>query len=82
MCAPAPHAIWRTFRRPFRSPFCRTCTLETYDFDRAGCIKCGAAPTVTTARHFRGRRDLVSAEHSMRTTVGYGDPARGQAREL
>ena len=31
--------------------------------------------------HGKGRRDL-SAEHSMRVTVGYGDPARGQAREL
>ena len=28
-----------------------------------------------------GRRDL-SAEHSMRITVGHGDPARGQARKL
>ena len=31
--------------------------------------------------HGKGRRDL-SAEHSMRITVGYGDPARGQARKL
>ena len=31
--------------------------------------------------HGKGRRDL-SAEHSMRVTVGYGDPARGQARKL
>ena len=29
----------------------------------------------------KGRRDL-SAEHSMRIIVGYGDPARGQARKL
>ena len=29
----------------------------------------------------KGRRDL-SAEHSMRITVDYGGPARGQAREL
>ena len=41
MCA--PHAIWRTIRRPFRSPSCLSCTWETYDFDRAGCLKCGAA---------------------------------------
>ena len=40
MCA--PHAIWRTIRRPFRSPSCVNCTWETYDFDRAGCLKCGA----------------------------------------
>ena len=31
--------------------------------------------------HAKGRRDL-SAEHSMRMSVGYGDPARGQARKL
>ena len=31
--------------------------------------------------HGKGRRDL-SAEHYMRITVGYGDPARCQAREL
>ena len=31
--------------------------------------------------HGKCSRDL-SAEHSMRITVGYGGPARGQAREL
>ena len=31
--------------------------------------------------HGKGRRDL-SAELSMRITVGYCDPARGQARKL
>ena len=31
--------------------------------------------------HGKGHRDL-SAEHSMRITVGYSDPARYQARKL
>ena len=31
--------------------------------------------------HGKGRRD-PSAEHSMRITVGYGDPARGQVKLL
>ena len=31
--------------------------------------------------HGKGRRD-PSAEHSMRITVGYSDPARGQVRKL
>ena len=31
--------------------------------------------------HGKGRRDLP-AEYSMRITVGYGDPARGQVRKL
>ena len=39
-----------------------------------------AAKTVANEKG-KGRRDL-SAEHSMRITVGYGDPAHGQAREL
>jgi hypothetical protein len=35
------HRIWRTLRRPFRYPDCRTHVWEVYDSDAAGCRKCG-----------------------------------------
>lgn len=37
------HNLWRCVRSPFYRIHCEAHEWETYDCDRAGCVKCGAA---------------------------------------
>ena len=54
--------------------FLLSCSLRERIMYRASGVK------LVLCCHGKGRRDL-SAEHSMQITVGYGSPARGQARD-
>ena len=68
--ASAPgHGLGRRNQRLFAEMFCRCKN-----------ILCGHGKGVLCG-HGKGRRGL-SAEHSLRITVRYGGPARGQARKL
>ena len=82
-----PDAVGRKFE-PYLTAGCvGTITAPVWCGLRVKVIKAATAETPGTGvklvicAHGKGRRDL-SAEHSMRITVGYGDPARGQAQEL
>ena len=57
--------------------FSSTCSLPCINPQVPSLIRTVAGPR----SHGKGRRDLP-AEYSMRITVGYGDPARGQVRKL
>ena len=48
---------------------------------RSGAAQPRSGVKLILCVHGKGRRDL-SAEYSIRITVGYGDPARGQVRKL
>ena len=42
------HDVWRTLRRPFRYVSCVEHSWQVYDFDSAGCLKCGTAHRCAT----------------------------------
>ena len=71
--------------RPTQQLYCSSATPAI------GCLSCcssheriiyrASGVKLILCGHGKGSRDL-SAEHSMRITVGYGDQARGQVRKL
>ena len=49
--------------------------------ERSICTGRASGVKLVLCGHGKGRKGLA-AEHSMRITVGYGDPARGQERKV